>query len=366
MRSEGKKRNKKAVIKAIDFFCGAGGVTRGLLNAGIDVICGIDNDPQAKRTFEENNIRPCGNSVEFIEKDINKLEFAELRWRLRTENYDKLLFVACAPCQPFTNMNTIKKNRKREKNYLLRFAEFVEFFKPYYVFVENVPGVTAKKYGGVFDRFKRKLSRLGYNMVDKNINAKYYGVPQNRNRRILIASKGVPPDFPKETHGKGKRECVSIRKVLKARKLKHLGAGESDPSDHLHRAANLSPENIWRIKHTKKDGGGREVWMRMKPVKCFQKHKDSYKDVYNRMFWDKPSPTITTRFNSLSNGRFGHPEEDRAISLREGALFQTFSYNYKFYGSMVVIAKHIGNAVPVRVARIFGRLFLRHASNNGE
>ena len=341
-------------------------MTRGLLNAGIDVICGVDNDPQAKRAFEENNIRPSGKSVEFIEKDINKLEFAEIQRRLRKESYDKLLFIGCAPCQPFTNMNTIKKSRKKEKNHLLRFAEFIEFFEPDYVFVENVPGVTAKKYGGILARLKRRLRRLDCNISDKNVNAKRYGVPQNRNRRILIASRDREIGFPEETHGKGKTEYVTILDVLEGRNLKVLEAGESDPSDPLHIAANLSPDNLWRIRHTKKDGGGREMWMRRKPVKCFQRHRDSYKDVYNRMFWKKPSPTITTRFNSLSNGRFGHPYEDRAISLREGALFQTFPDDYKFYGSIATMTKHIGNAVPVELARIFGHHFLELESNKGE
>jgi len=366
MRSKGKKGDNTVIIKAVDFFCGAGGVTRGLLNAGIDVICGIDNDPEARQAFEKNNIRPNGKCVEFIEKDINKLEFREIETRLKKENYNKLLFIACAPCQPFTNINTIKKNKKKENNYLLRFAEFICFFRPDYIFVENVPGITAIKYGGILGIFKSKLIGLKYNIADRNVNAKRYGIPQNRNRRILIASREGEVIFPVETHDKYKKEYVTIRNILGSRKLKHLQAGESDPKDPLHKAANLSPDNLWRIKHTPKDGGGRELWMKRKPVKCFQKHKGSYKDVYNRMFWGKPSPTITTRFNSLSNGRFGHPQEDRAISLREGALFQTFLDDYKFYGSMVTIAKHIGNAVPVELAKIFGLHYIEIASNRGK
>lgn len=361
MRSKGTKGNNKTIIKAVDFFCGVGGVTKGLLNAGIDVICGIDNDPEAKKSFEENNIRPRGKSIEFIENDINKLEFKDLAKRLKKKRNDKFLFIGCAPCQPFTNINTIKKKRKKEKNYLLRFAEFIEFFKPDYVFVENVPGITAKKYGGKLNLFKKRLIHLGYAILDKNVNTKHYGIPQNRNRRILIASRKGEISFPEETHGKGKEEYITIFDVFNNNNLKHLKAGESDPTDLLHRAANLSPENLWRIKHTLKDGGGREIWMKRKPVKCFLRHKNSYKDVYNRMFWRKPSPTVTTRFNSLSNGRFGHPEEDRAISLREGALLQTFPDDYKFYGSMQTITKHIGNAVPVELARIFGHHFIELA-----
>lgn len=357
MRTESRKNNKIS-IKAIDFFCGAGGVTRGLLNARIDVICGIDIDPQAKRIFEENNVRSNGQNVEYFQKDINKLTFVDISQRLHNEEYDKLIFVGCAPCQPFTNLNTVKNKRKHEKNYLLRFADYIEYFEPDFLFIENVPGITAEKYGGILGNFKERLNRLNYHIVDKNINAKKYGIPQNRNRRILIASKNKSITFPEETHGKGKKDYVTIYDVLKEHKISSLKAGETDPNDSLHRAAKLSAKNLWRILHTPKDGGGRELWMKKKPVDCFVRHKGAYRDVYSRMFWKKPSPTITTRFNSLSNGRFGHPEEDRAISLREGALFQTFPIGYKFYGSMATITKHIGNAVPVKLAEIFGLHFI--------
>lgn len=367
MRKQSKTSNKLS-LKAVDFFCGAGGVTRGLLDAGLDVICGIDNDPHAKKTFEENNIRPNGKHVEFLQQDINLLSFKELADRLKVEKHDKLVFVGCAPCQPFTNINTTKDKTKAQKNYLLRFADFVEFFKPDFLFIENVPGITSTKYGRILGQFTDRLQGLSYQFIDRNVNAKKYGIPQNRNRRILIAvaSRNGSVSFPDETHGKEKQDYVTVHDVLRKHKLKSLSAGESDPSAPIHRAANLSPTNLWRIQHTPKDGGGREIWMEIKPVECFQRHRDSYKDVYNRMYWKKPSPTITTRFNSLSNGRFGHPEEDRAISLREGALFQTFPIDYKFYGSMVNIAKHIGNAVPVKLAEIFGLHFINIAKTEGE
>lgn len=156
------KRSNQLKIMAVDFFCGAGGVTKGLLNAGIDVICGIDNDSKVKATYEENNIRPNGKNVEFIERDINELSFSDLSKRLQNEKYDKLLFVGCAPCQPFTNINTIKGKRKKEKNYLLRFTDFIGFFYPDYLFIENVPGIRAKKYGRILGRFKNRLKKLNY------------------------------------------------------------------------------------------------------------------------------------------------------------------------------------------------------------
>jgi len=361
MRSKSKRTYRQA-IKAVDFFCGAGGVTRGLLDAGIDVICGIDNDPTVKTTYQENNIRKNGAKVTFLEKDINDLSFDELEKIVKEEKACNLMFVGCAPCQAFTKINTIKDRRENEKNYLLRLGNFVEYFQPEFLFIENVPGITAPKYGGILGRFEERLKELGYYFSDRNINAKKYGIPQNRNRRILVASSERPITFPEETHGNGKKEYITARDVLAKHKLRPLKAGETYPNDTMHRAANLSPTNLWRIRHTPKDGGGREKWMKKKPVKCFTVHINSYTDVYNRMYWDKPVPTITTRFNSLSNGRFGHPDEDRAISLREGALFQTFPIDYKFDGSMVSIARHIGNAVPVELAKTFGLHFLRIAN----
>lgn len=365
MRHKGKRKNQP-IIKAVDFFCGAGGATRGLLDAGIDVVCGIDNDTKVRLTYEGNNLRPNGKNAKFIEIDINELSFEELSQRLKKEKLDKLMFVGCAPCQPFTNINTVKDKRKKEKNYLLRFADFIEFFKPDYLFIENVPGIIAKKYGGILGKFKKRLKKLGYHFKDSNINAKKYGIPQNRNRRILIASLEGSISFPEETHGKGKKDYVTISDILKKFNLKPLKAGETDPNDPLHRAANLNEDNLWRIQNTPKDGGGRKIWMESKPVDCFLRHKNSYTDVYNRMYWNKPSPTITTRFNSFSNGRFGHPEEDRAISLREGALFQTFSIDYNSYGSMANISKYIGNAVPVELAKVFGLHFIEITKNEGE
>ena len=356
------KTSHRLIIKAVDFFCGVGGVTRGLLDAGIDVICGVDNDSTAKQAFEQNNIRPNGQHVEFLERDINHLSFKDISLRLKVEKYDRLIFVGCAPCQPFTNINTAKDKTRNQISYLLRFADFVEHFKPDFLFIENVPGITAPKYGNILGIFEKRLRTLGYLSADINVNAKNYGIPQNRNRRILIASKHGPVSFPSPTHGQGKLDYVTIYDVLKRHRLALLAAGESDDTDSLHRAASLNKTNLWRIRNTCKDGGGRDRWMKKKPVECFKRHKHSYKDVYNRMYWKRPAPTITTRFNSLSNGRFGHPDEDRAISLREGALFQTFPIGYKFYGSMVNITKHIGNAVPVKLAKIFGLHFVKIAN----
>ncbi|MFC1869372.1 DNA cytosine methyltransferase [Thermodesulfobacteriota bacterium] len=364
MRSKGKKRNS-SVICAVDFFCGAGGVTRGLLDAGIDVICGIDNDLSVCRTYERNNKRFNGSNVKFIDKDINKLSFKELKDILKVEKFDELMFVGCAPCQPFTNINTIKDKRKKDKSYLLRFAEFIEYFKVEYLLIENVPGIEAKKYGRILGKFKERLHKIGYNFIDKNVNSKKYGIPQNRNRRLLLASLKHSISLPEETHGKGKKEFVTVEDILKKNNLGKLKAGETDPDDSLHRASNLSKINLWRIQNTPKDGGDRKLWMKKKPVECFLRHKNSYTDVYSRMYWKKPAPTITTRFNSFSNGRFGHPVENRAISLREGALFQTFPLDYEFYGSMPNIAKFIGNAVPVEMAEIFGKHILKISKCEG-
>ncbi|MBR0598596.1 DNA cytosine methyltransferase [Sinanaerobacter chloroacetimidivorans] len=362
------ENNKEKRIIAVDFFCGAGGVTRGLLNSGIEVVCGIDLDSTAEITYTTNNKNSEGNPVKFINIDINKLEFKTIQEILTQYKYDALLFVACAPCQPFTNLSTIKVKREKDRQCLIRFADFVKHFKPDYLLIENVPGIDSPKYGGILNQFKEKISTYGYHYKDSNINAKYYGVPQNRNRRILIASKHDGIDFPKQTHGKNLEDIVSVKKWLSKYKLPAIKAGETCSNDPLHRAANLSKNNLLRIANTKHDGGNRSEWMKVKPLPCYVDNENVYTDVYGRVYWDRPAPTITTKFFSLSNGRFGHPEQNRALSLREGALLQTFPMDYTFQGSMGIIAKHIGNAVPVLLIETLGNHIIKECmkriSNN--
>ena len=355
----------KSPIVAVDFFCGAGGVTRGLLDAGIDVIAGIDFDQSVEQTYLFNNTRPCGDTPRFLKLDLSKTSPVELAPLLSLPKRRKVLFASCPPCRPFSKINKEKGKSRKERNLLLKFVEFVEFFKPDFVFAENVPGVASDKNGRIGKKFIKSLKSIGYQVSARLADAKRFGVPQNRSRFIFLAGLSVDPGFPTETHGK--QTYVSVRETIGDRvKYPKIRAGEAHSTVINHRSAFLSPMNLTRIEKTPKDGGGRESWSscRELELKCYKNHT-GHTDVYGRIRWDAPSPALTTRFNSLSNGRFGHPDDDRALSLREGASIQTFPYDYVFYGSMVQICKQIGNAVPRLLVEIFGRHIASLFSENG-
>ena len=347
-------------LVGVDFFCGAGGATRGFLNAGIDIICGVDNDSTAKATYEHNNQRLDGSSCKFFCKHIENLSKNELTEVMGDRSSTALVFIGCPPCQPFTNLKTDKSNQGKAKNLLAAFFWQIKRFRPEYVVMENVPGIQSQKYGRSFSNFVSGLARLGYFPPDYRVlNAKDYGVPQSRRRMVLIASRLSPICLPVETHGPGRnQEHVSASVAFK---FPALSAGGIDPEVPNHRAAHLSELNLRRIHAVKSPGTGREQWTSDLQLECYKKKDCGHTDVYGRMALDKPAPTLTTRFVSLSNGRFGHPTEDRAISLREGAALQTFDDKYTFLcESLNINARHIGNAVPVKLSEILARTIITH------
>ena len=240
------------------------------------------------------------------------------------------------------------------------FQKFIEYFKPGFVVVENVPGISSKKESPM-GRFMAALEGLGYNVAHDITDMSLYGVPQKRKRFTLLASRVSPIALPKPA-----KKTMTVRDVLGTKNgFSKIKAGTADKTDFLHTAANLSEKNIERLQMTSKNGGDRSAWQN-KPkyqLACYASGEKKFYDTYGRMWWDKPSPTITTKFFSVSNGRFAHPEEDRAISLREGATLQTFPKNYKFVGTSVAsIAKMIGNAVPPEFAKIIGRQIVKAAN----
>jgi DNA (cytosine-5)-methyltransferase 1 len=342
-------------IKAIDFYCGAGGLTRGLLNAGIDVLYGIDADESARTTYEKNNLRPNGSQPLFLQRNMKTVTPEELEPLVPDRKGIKLLFAAGPPCQWFSKVNTIKDKSKKDRELLLLFSNMVVYFKPNYVLVENVPGVRYRKHGSIASKFTEKLQSIGYSIVVKLVDSKKYGVPQNRRRAIILASLVGDPGFPAETHRKG--GYVTVRHAIGDReRFPKLNAGQAHSTIPNHTASSLSEKNLERIKRTPRNGGGRKSWSDNPglKLKCYEDHT-GHTDVYGRMKWSAPAPALTTRFNSLSNGRFGHPSDHRAITLREGAMLQTFPYEYVFFGTQGQIARHIGNAVPVYLAEVLGR-----------
>lgn len=353
------------MLKAVEFFCGIGGTTNGLSRAGIAVKAGIDNDPSCKETYEYNN-----PDSEFIQADIRDLSEDQLAELIKIKrNDDSVIFVGCSPCHFWSKMNTNKEKSEQSKGLLQEFQRFVDWFRPGYVVIENVPGLQNKENEQVLADFLSFLQETGYVCDGRVINAKLYGVPQNRYRYLLIATRLTSSiSLPKAEED----DSLIVENFIGIENgFETIEAGHKDRSEFMHTAAGLSEKNLKRISRTKKNGGDRLDWKDDPELqlKAYEGKDDYFRDVYGRMWWKKPAPTITTRFHSLSNGRFGHPEEDRAISLREGASLQTFPKTYVFKRadnkplSETDVARHIGNAVPPELAYRVGTRIVEHWQN---
>ncbi len=340
-------------LKAIDFFCSIGGMTYGFRQAGINVIAGIDIDSSCKETYEYNN-----PGSKFIEADVMDLTFDDLKEKTGIkENDDNLIFIGCSPCQYWSIINTVKTKSEKTKNLLTDFQRFVEHFKPGYVVVENVPGILKKADESGLTNFIRMLEDGGNYRVDKGIlNANHHGVPQKRRRFSLIASrvnKQISLPLPNKGPAPTVKDYIGTNNGFEKIPNNH-----KDKTDFIHTTARLSNKNLKRIIKTTKNGGSRCDWKDNDELQleCYKKSPDGFRDIYGRMSWDKPAPTITTKFHSISNGRFGHPKENRAISLREGATLQTFPKTYVFKEkSISKVAKQIGNAVPPNLAFLIAK-----------
>jgi DNA (cytosine-5)-methyltransferase 1 len=227
-----------------------------------------------------------------------------------------------------------------------------------------VPGLLTNKTESILPDFLTFLDCEGYAYDDGVINANNFGVPQNRKRYLLIASRLVKKIRLPEP--RNNLTLVVGNFIGVANGFSHIAAGHKDSSDFQHTAAALSEQNLRRIQLTPKSGGDRTCWKDSTDLQipAYQGRDDIFRDVYSRMYGDRPAPTITTRFNSFSNGRFGHPAEDRAISIREGATLQTFPKTFVFKGrNMGSVTRQIGNAVPPEMARCIGTHLLTIVDN---
>ena len=257
------------------------------------------------------------------------------------------------------NGNNLKGKETDSRWHLLnKFSEAVAHIRPEIVTMENVPGIQKRR---VFQDFLDMLDESGYNKSHVVVKCEEYGVPQTRRRLVLLASRLGDIDLMPHTHGNGKYETV--RSAI--RRMGCIGAGSASNSDPLHKSSGLSARNLKRIRASSPGGTWRD-WKRGLRAPCHSRPTgDTYHGVYGRMTWDEPAPTITTQFHGFGSGRFGHPEQDRAISLREGALLQTFPRNYMFVPPnepifIKPIAKMIGNAVPVKIGEAIGRSIVAH------
>jgi DNA (cytosine-5)-methyltransferase 1 len=338
----------------VDLFCGIGGLSHGFIKEEFNVVAGIDIDETCKYAFEENN------NSKFISKSISEITSSELK-KLFGKTKTKIL-VGCAPCQPFSSYTFKDKEKENNKWKLLyEFARLIKETKPEIVSMENVAQLLNFKKAPVFDDFISDLKKQGYFVSYEVVNCIDYGIPQNRKRLVLLASKLGEINLIPKTHNA--KNYVTVKDTIG--KLAKITDGEVYKKDRLHFARKLSPLNKKRIQSTPY-GGSWSDWEEDLKLVCHKKESGkSYPSVYGRMIWEKPSPTMTTHCTGYGNGRFGHPEQDRAISLREAALLQTFPLDYKFFSdkdnfSSVMIARQLGNAVPVKLGEVIAKSIKEH------
>lgn len=347
--------SSKKKIKVIDLFCGIGGLTHGLIKEGLDVVAGIDNDPSCKFGYEYNN------RTVFIGKDILDVSAKDVNELFGSRKETIRVLAGCAPCQPFSKLNQ-KKITEKQLEPLGKFAQLIEEVQPDIVSMENVSGLADDEKYPIFKTFIDTLKRNKYDYKYEIVDVSEYGIPQSRKRLVLLASKFGSIELIKRTH---KDKKVTVRDVISG--LEPIKDGEISTTDPLHRARKLSPLNLKRVKATPHNGGNSDSWNEALVLKCHKKKsgKTYSHTVYGRMRWDQPAPTMTTQCIGLGNGRFGHPVQNRAISLREAALFQTFPKSYQFSDPQAPIvtahvAKFIGNAVPVRLGSVIGKSIKTH------
>ena len=345
------KKNKTG-IEAVDLFCGGGGFTCGLQQNGIDVKMGIDYDSRLEYAYEHNN------AAEFWGESVRKVHGEDLI-PLYGKGCIKLL-AGCPPCQTFSKYNQKASHYDQRWNLVGQFRRLVGEVNPDLIALENVPFFAETR---VFDTFKKYLEKNGYFVDYKIVKCPEYGLPQMRQRVILLGSRFGEIKVPEPTH----KPPQTVRELIYD--LPHLRAGKCDPNDRLHFCAALSPLNMKRMKKSKPGGSWRD-WPEELVAECHKRDTGkTYGGVYGRMEWDKPAPTMTTQFYGFGNGRFGHPEQNRAISIREGAIFQGFPRGYQFLPpdqkhNISLLGKMIGNAVPVGLGKIVGKAIVEHVAKN--
>jgi len=306
----------------------------------------IENDFCA--TYELNN-----KPAKFANIDARKISAADITDLLGNVATDNLLFAGCAPCQPFSSQR--KGGRTSDSTLLKEYGRVISEVKPGNIIMENVPGIARIMGNSTFRRFKRTLDTLGYKTAEGILDAKDYGVPQTRRRFVLIASKHFQPTLPLPTHGIGPNRVPYVTVHDAISQYPRIRAGQSHLEIANHRAASITELNMERLRHTPRNGGRRTAWPKRLRLACHNGY-DGHTDVYGRMMWNKPAPTLTCKCYSISNGRYGHPTQNRAISLREAASLQTFPDSFLFSGiSQASLGSQIGNAVPVLLAEALGR-----------
>ncbi|MDE0356991.1 MAG: DNA cytosine methyltransferase [Gammaproteobacteria bacterium] len=343
-------------LTAIDVFAGAGGLTVGLKRAGFRVVAAVELEPHSFATYKANH-----PEVKCLKQDITTVSGAALLELAETERID--LLAGCPPCQGFTSLTAKYKDKEDPRNKLvLEMARLAEELRPQAIMMENVPGLT-RKGKSLYRRLRSRLQALDYRLTEGFLQVADYGVPQRRRRLVLLGGLGFKVALPDPTHSRVQTDDLAPWRTVRET-IEDLAAPLTLPEakargrverSQWHVVRQLSSQNAKRIKAAKAG----EVWTHipehLRP-KCHREGYVGFTNVYGRMEWDRPSPTITGGCTTISKGRFGHPEADRTISVREAALLQTFPPDYLLDTPyMEHVCNMIGNALPCDFAEAVGR-----------
>ena len=331
----------------IDLFCGAGGLSLGLILAGLEVLYAVDNDRDAVESYNHNVARVAE------ERDVRSVTPGHIMQKCHGRRPD--VVAGGPPCQGFSLQNRHHRQDDPRNDLLQTFLSVVRGLRPKAFIMENVSALSSKRGKRNLDAFCRRLNSM-YDIKIEKLNAADYGVPQTRNRIIVVGTKKGSREqfhFPIKTHSI--EDYVSVRQALR---------GLPEPSrSHMpnHVVGNMSALNRLRFSFVPQGGGWKDVplSLRYKAHKGKVAESCNWPDVLGRLSWHLPAPTITSGFTSITKGRFGHPKQDRALTPREAARLQTFKDEFVFHGSKSSVCKQIGNAVPVKLAKALGKSIMR-------
>lgn len=349
----------------IDLFCGIGIGSLGFLRAGFQIAAAVDIDEEACKIYEKNlKVKP-------IVGDLTKLSGQEILVQAGLKKGEVDLCVGCPPCQGFSSLRRtrLKKGQRDNRKSLLKvFGDRIEELSPKVLVLENVRGLAFRKNKKFLNAFESRMTKLGYDCKRGVLDAADYGVPQHRDRLILIGVKdGTSPELPFPTHGnpklnEAKKPWRTVRDSIYG--LPYLRVGQKNRDDDLHGASDHSEKVLDIIRNIPKNGGGRKSLPRSLWLPCHEKldGEKGAESVYGRMRWDSPSPTITTRCYVPACGRYLHPRQNRGISLREAARLQTIPDGFKIVGYKDRVATWIGNAMPTALSESIGKQVIQYVS----
>jgi DNA (cytosine-5)-methyltransferase 1 len=323
--------------------------------AGFLPVAAVEIDSVAADSYELNvGLRP-------TVRDIRRVPGRQLLDSAGLERGQCTVLFGCPPCQSFTILRQGAKvsSRDRRRNALPReYLRFVSEVLPRYVAFENVPGMVERRGRYRFDELVEGLKNLGYQVVWDLIDAADFGIPQYRRRLLVIASRVTTPRLPAQTHSPGTVPGLPRHVTVRATigHLRQLEAGQADPGDPYHQARHHNRLVLQRLRLIPEGGGRKDLPPRLQ-LDCHKGHGGHY-DVYGRMWWDRPAPTLTSGCTNVTRGRFAHPTQHRAITVREAMILQGFPSHARLCGGMEEMALQVGNAVPPPLAECIARCVL--------